>query len=165
MSYIVVLLNVLSINTPMISTVYGYAEGNCGDPHDPKPCLHGAITASGDVFDPAALTAAIPLPKNQIMRPFHVYLRHHDGPCVKIKVNDKMNERYIGKRKFDLTPGAVYAITGKKANKYWSSKGVHVCPSILSYVLAGSPTTSSSLLWDLSTSLNALSAEKWRFGK
>lgn len=128
MSYLVVLLNMISTNTQVISTSYGYGETYCGDPHDPKPCLHGAITASGEVFNPAALTAAIPMPKNQRMRPFDVYLRHPDnGPCIKIRVNDKMNERYIGKRMFDLTPGAVHAITGKKATKHWSSEGIQLC--------------------------------------
>lgn len=149
-----------------LSTVYGLQEVKCGDSHDPKPCLHGAITASGEVFNPAALTAAIPMPKNQRMRPFDVYLRHPDnGPCIKIRVNDKMNERYIGKRIFDLTPGAVHAITGKKATKYWSSKGVQLCLYTVSFANVDMLTINSFSWLGLSMNLNALSADRWQFGK
>lgn len=152
-----------------LSTVYGtHGELNCGDPHDPKPCLHGAITASGEVFNPAALTAAIPMPKNQRMRPFDVYLRHPDnGPCIKIRVNDKMNERYIGKRMFDLTPGAVHAITGKKATKYWSSGVIQLCHFIHSHAPSVKMTSINfvsrsiqNITWTVPTVMHTLSAAR-----
>jgi hypothetical protein len=124
------MLFLASISSGQTATVYGMGETFCGDTHAPTSCSVGAITATGDAFDPAKLTAAIPLPANRRLRKgFHIYLRHGDeGPCVPIYVNDKKNAKFRGKHSFDLTPAAVYAITGKYPTKYWSSKSIQVCP-------------------------------------
>jgi hypothetical protein len=115
------------------STTYGFSEAYCGDTHRPTPCAHGAVTATGEKFDPTRPTAAIPLPTNiRLRKGFHVNLQHGNGPCVPIWVNDKKNARYRGSHDFDLTPAAVYAITGKKPTKYWSSLEVRVCHSTYS---------------------------------
>jgi hypothetical protein len=130
------MLFLASISSGQTSTVYGMGESFCGDTHAPTSCSVGAITATGDAFDPAKLTAAIPLPANRRLRKgFYVYLRHGDeGPCVPILVNDKKNAKYRGLHSFDLTPASVHALTGKYPTKYWSSKGVSICHFIPSFV-------------------------------
>jgi hypothetical protein len=126
------LLALASVSHGQVSTVYGFNESFCGDTGKPTSCSVGAITATGDAFDPAKLTAAIPLPANRRFRKgFYVYLRHgNEGPCVPIFVNDKKNAKYRGLHSFDLTPASVHALTGKYPTKYWSSTEVQVCLSI-----------------------------------
>ena len=103
------------------ATVYGFSEWNCGDTHKPVPCDTSATTASGDPFDPQALTVAVPLPRNRIVRPVQLCLEHpKTGRRVWVRVNDKANERWIGQRGFDLTPAVYEALTGKQA-RTWSS--------------------------------------------
>jgi len=93
-----------------LSSTYGYGEHHCGDYGEPTPCIKGTITASGDTFDPELPTAAIAAPRNLKMVSTVVYMSANGGRCVAITVNDKMNERYIGKRGFDLSPGALKAL-------------------------------------------------------
>lgn len=111
------------INT---ATIYGYGEKFCGEPERPVPCDIRAITASGEGFNPSEISAAIPLPRNKIMRTFYLHVKDYRGKCIKLKVNDKKNWRYIGNGGLDLTPAAVMAITGKLPNRFWSGK-LEVC--------------------------------------
>lgn len=93
-----------------LSSTYGFGEFNCGDIGKPKPCVEGQPTASGLPLRPDLPTAAVAAPTNLRMYPVVVHMRVPGGPCVEILVNDKMNPRYIGKRGFDLTPGALKAL-------------------------------------------------------
>jgi hypothetical protein len=104
------------------ATVYGFGESNCGDPGKARPCAYGALTATGDVFDPREISAAIPMPKHIRVREMFISVKNYRGFCIKIKVNDKKHWRFIGKSGFDLSPAAVKAITGQDAKKYWSGK-------------------------------------------
>ena len=91
-----------------------------------KKC-DGGITASGEKFEPFnEPSAAVAMPRNVRMRPKWVYLRVESGDCHMIRVNDKMNQRYVGKRGFDLSPSAQELLTGNAASKNWSGK-VFVC--------------------------------------
>ena len=109
------------------STTYGHSEKNCGHPSAPVACAYGAITATGERFDPSIPTAALALPASvRIRKNTTVFMRVEGGKCHPIKVNDKMNHRYVGQRGFDLTPAAVELLTGSPAKPYWSSK-VYLC--------------------------------------
>lgn len=94
-----------------LSSTYGWGEHMCSD-YDtkPQPCSKGAITASGEIFDPELPTAAVAAPRNLRMRPVVVYMSANGGPCTRIRINDKLNERYIGIRGFDLSRGALRAL-------------------------------------------------------
>lgn len=104
-----------------LSSTYGYQEWNCGDIGKPKPCDFGAITASGEVFDPELPTAAVFMPTNIVMRPVNVWMQVEDGPCVKVRVNDKGNPRYIGERAFDLSPRSLELLIGYRSPT-WSGR-------------------------------------------
>lgn len=108
------------------ATVYGFGEYNCCDVGEPCPCSKGAITASGETFDPEEPSAAVPAPSNVRMRPTSVYLRYNNGPCVRVRINDKANPRWIGNRGLDLSKGAVEELTQSDATTYWSGK-VDIC--------------------------------------
>lgn len=97
------------------ASTYGYHERNCGDIDAPAACSKGAITASGEEFDPTLPTAALAVHSGAIMRPVTVIMRVGSGPCVPIRVNDKMNAKWIGKRGFDLSPAALKALTGESS--------------------------------------------------
>ena len=105
----------------LLATTYGGNHLYCGDIGKPVACLRGAVTASGETFDPDLPTAAVFAPTVLRMRPFNVKLKLR-GPmrCQPIRVNDKGNPRYISKRGFDLTPAAVKRLGGKVSN-HWSS--------------------------------------------
>lgn len=104
------------------ATVYGFGEKNCGEPGKAVSCRTGAITASGQMFDPTEISAAVPAPKNNRIRLTHIWVKAYNNACIKLKINDKKNWRYIGKSGLDLTPAAVMAITGKLPSKSWSGK-------------------------------------------
>lgn len=108
------------------STTYGYGEKNCGDPGQARPCEKGAITASGEEFDPAIPSAAIAVPADMRMKAHDIYVSMAEGPCVKVRLNDKSNERWIGERGFDFSPAAVELLTGQPAVATWSGK-VSLC--------------------------------------
>lgn len=116
----------LAIASGLVSTVYGYGETMCGDVGRPRPCSHGAVTASGDIFDPSIPSIAIAAPAHFRLKPTKIFLRVGDGPCKPVLLLDKMNPRYMGIRGFDLTPAAVELLTGTPATAYWSDI-VHVC--------------------------------------
>jgi hypothetical protein len=106
----------------LTATTYGHGEeGKCGDVGSPVACEQGAITSSGEIFDPEEPTAAVPAPAKQRTRPMYVSVKAVNGDCVQIKVNDKANPRYIGRRGLDLTPGAL-RLLGIEPTKHWSGK-------------------------------------------
>lgn len=101
------------------ATTYGYGEKMCGDIGKPRSCTVGAITASGEAFDPHVASAAIALPTKIRMSAKNIWIRTAKSACIRVRLNDKMNPRYIGKIGLDLSPAAVYNLTGKR-NKTWS---------------------------------------------
>lgn len=109
------------------ASTYGFGELACGDVGKPRMCVAGAITASGEVFDPGIPSAALAAPARLVLRGQWVWLRLADGPfrCVRVRLNDKMNPRWIGRRGFDLTPAAVHKLGGV-ASPAWSGR-VLVC--------------------------------------
>lgn len=118
----------LKIAAGLMVTVYG-VEGEmfCGDIGKPVPCQAGAITASGEVFRPFKIaSAAIAAPTNMRLKARYIGLRTAKGPCIRIRLNDKMNPRYIGSRGFDLSPKAVRLVTGRWPTNRWSSR-LYVC--------------------------------------
>lgn len=109
------------------ASTYGFGEKMCGDVGAPRSCAVGATTASGEAFDPRIPTAAIAAPSRMQLQARWVWLRIADGPykCVRVRLNDKMNPRWIGRRGFDLTPAAVLKLGGEPTPK-WSGRVV-VC--------------------------------------
>jgi len=97
----------------------------CGDIGHPRKCVRGAITASGEEFNPNIASAAVAIPLNMRLRAMDVMMRIGKGPCVKVRLNDKMNPRWIGVRGFDLSPKALELLTGKR-NRNWKGK-VELC--------------------------------------
>lgn len=120
------LIDLLMIASGLPATTYGFGEHFCGDVGKPVPCAYGAVTASGEVFDPSLPTAAIAAPFTLLLKPTLVRLRIPGGKCRAIRITDKMNPRWIGKRGFDLTPAAVRLLTEGESHPKWSSK-VEVC--------------------------------------
>lgn len=115
----------IAIANSLVSTTYGHGEMSCGDYGKPRPCEYGAITASGEGFDPNKATAAIAAPRNYVLKPMFIGLKTSKSACQKIWINDKLNSRYIGERGFDLTPESVRLLTGK-ADPTWSGR-LYVC--------------------------------------
>jgi len=110
-------LILLAIESP--ATTYGYGEPFCGDIGNPKPCLKGAITASGEVFDPEIPTAAVPAPTGfKLSKPINIWVRLPDQTCVKVRINDKSNPRWIADRGLDLSPKAVELLTGERTKHF-----------------------------------------------
>lgn len=119
----------LKIASGLTATVYGFGEMKCGDYNAiPQPCSPEAVTASGEQFTPYLPTGALAAPQFLLLKSQIVYLRIEHGRCVPIRINDKMHEKWIGRRGFDLTPQAVFALTGRVPEKTWSGR-VFVCPA------------------------------------
>lgn len=111
----------------LVSTVYGFGEKYCGDIGKPVACEYGAITASGEIFDPSLPSAAIAAPSNLPLKPTTVRLRVKGGKCHAIRITDKMHPRWIGLRGFDLTPASVQLLMdGQLPSPTWSAI-VEVC--------------------------------------
>lgn len=115
------ILDLLLIANGLLSTTYGWGEASCGPSKAPVPCVKGAITASGEEFDPSVPSAAIAAPKSLRMRAMYIGLRVVGGRCVRVRLNDKSNPRWIGNRGFDLSPAAVELVTGEPARSTWSA--------------------------------------------
>ena len=96
------------------ANVYGYKEMSCMDGKRVIPCEKGAITASGEEFDPELPTFAVWMPRKMRVRPQWVWVRLEQGTCTQLWLNDKK-----GKQGFDLTPGALKAL-GVKPRSTWS---------------------------------------------
>lgn len=116
-------LNFVLLALKFNATVYGFEELYCGD-YDSLPvaCSVGAVTASGEQFNPEDISAAVPMPRNRVLRITEISLKAHDGSCITVRIIDKKNERYIGSSGLDLSPAAVEAITGKPASRFWSGR-------------------------------------------
>ena len=97
------------------ATIYGYGESFCGSPDKPAKCEKGAITASGELFDPDQATMALSVPNNIIIRPTIVVVRlNSTGECKPILLNDRKNEKHAHSvDRFDLTPATVMYLGGK----------------------------------------------------
>ncbi len=109
-------------------TVYGLGEYRCGPINAPIICAQGAETASGEIFYPQSLTAAIPMPKKQRMRKFTVCLLNpKTNRKAVVRINDKKNPRYIGFGGLDLSPGSYKALTGVFPKKYSSIPRLQLC--------------------------------------
>jgi hypothetical protein len=108
------------------STTYGYGEIMCGDVGKPRRCSDGAVTASGLVFDTKVPQVALALPARMRLKSRRIKLRLPGGKCQTVTLADKMNERYIGVRGFDLNPAALELLTGKGAVPHWSGR-VELC--------------------------------------
>jgi hypothetical protein len=108
------------------STTYGYGEIMCGDVGKPRRCNDGAITASGLVFDTSVPQVALALPARMRLKSRRIKLRLPGGQCKTVILADKMHERWIGNRGFDLNPAALRLLTGKDAVPTWSGR-VELC--------------------------------------
>lgn len=120
------------VATHQPASTYGYGEMMCGDVGAPRTCDVGAWTASGEPFSPPAPTAAVAAPFNLKLRARWVMLRVSpeyggSGECQWIRINDKMNPRWVGRRGFDLTPGALRRL-GVRPRRNWSGR-VSMCPT------------------------------------
>lgn len=118
----------LSTASGLPASTYGVGERMCGDVHKPAACVRGAITASGEPFKPQEIpSAAIAAPFRLKLAAKWVYLKLQGPyPCRKVRLNDKMNPRYLGKRGFDVSPAGVRLLTGRPATSHWSHV-VEVC--------------------------------------
>lgn len=123
------MLTFIMLASGLVATTYGWKERFCGSPMIPVPCALGAVTASGEIFDPDLPSVAVPMPENLITRPTYVWLKIEGGSCKRLRINDKKHWRYIGTGGFDLTPAAVRKLTGSEPKRYWSAK-VYVCEGI-----------------------------------
>jgi hypothetical protein len=104
----------------LVATTYGYSEKSCGT-EKPTECKHGAVTASGVLLNPDLPQAAIAIPKKYRVRPTTVCLKTKNGKKAYITIIDKMNERFVGNRSYDLTPAALKAL-GIEPNPFWSDR-------------------------------------------
>jgi hypothetical protein len=110
------------------ATVYGLGEYMCGDIGKPKKCAAGAKTASGETLHPmSVMSAAIPAPTNLKMKVSHIEIKVNGGKCVSVRINDKANPRWIGRRGLDLTPVVIHSSTGVWPSRHWKGK-VERCP-------------------------------------
>jgi hypothetical protein len=119
----------LAVASGLPASTYGSAdELMCGDVGKAVRCSRGALTASGEVFKPYEVpSAAIAAPFRLRLSARWVYLKLQGPyPCRKVRLNDKMNPRWIGKRGLDLSPASVRLLTGRPATAYWSHV-VEVC--------------------------------------
>jgi hypothetical protein len=111
----------LAIASGLTATTYGYGELKCGDYNNVSQCNKNATTASGDSFNPNIPAAALAIPKIYRVRPQYIFIRTENSSCIKVLLNDKMAEKYVGSRGLDLTPSAVKAL-GEKPHKAWSGR-------------------------------------------
>lgn len=120
----------LSLTSGLTHTTYGWGERMCGDVSSPRVCEEGQPTASGEPLDSATPTAAVPAPPRMRLRPTVVHVKLADGPwrCHAIRVNDKSNPRWIGRRGLDLSPAAVRLLTARRPHAAWSAR-VELCTS------------------------------------
>lgn len=115
------LLDLLLVALSMPATTYGYGEKMCGMIGKPIACVSGLPTSTGEKFNTKFITGALPVPKGFRFKSFIIYVKTYRNECIPIRINDKSNHRWVGKRGIDLSPAAVLAITGK-IDKNWSGR-------------------------------------------
>ena len=117
----------IALASGLRATTYGHGELSCGA-YPPRPCVAGEVTASGEVFVPDIPSAAVASPRGMRMRAKWIWIRIASGPtpCVKVRLNDKSHQRWLGNRGFDLSPGAVRLLTKRPPRADWSAT-VEVC--------------------------------------
>ena len=110
-------------------TNYGSnAKLMCGDVGKPVACVSGVPTASGEEFDIDEPTAAVPMPKNRIIRPTVVCLYNPDtGRKAFIRVNDKKNPRFIATGGLDLSPKAFELLAGTWPERWSRIERLELC--------------------------------------
>lgn len=111
----------ISLALSLPATVYGFGERLCGQVL-PLPCVLGALTSSGAVFNPSEYSAAVPAPNNIRIVPSTLFLRAWDGVCIKLHILDRKNPRYVGISGLDLTPSLVGRLTGKNPSRRWGGR-------------------------------------------
>lgn len=125
-----ILANLILLAAQLPATTYGFGEIRCGDAHAPKACKSGAVTASGMIFHPDILIAAVPAPVSFKLRlGATISVETFDGKCIKIHLADKKNFRYIASASaggFDFSPAAQRAITGKAPSRSWRGR-IQLC--------------------------------------
>lgn len=112
-------IKLLKLAMTLQATVYGLGENMCGDIGDPMPCIKGAVTSSGEIFDPNIPSAALPFPTKRVIKPMSIYISINNGKCILVRLNDKSNPRWIGRRGLDLSPAAIKQSTGEYPDKHW----------------------------------------------
>lgn len=126
------LMAYIKLASGLLATTYGHGEMMCGPVDSPRACSYGAVTSSGSTFDPSNVTAAVAassavrIPPSGVRVHLRIVVREPGrpfsaGPCKQILITDKMNERWVGVRGWDLTPGAV-AYLGGVPSPQWSAK-------------------------------------------
>lgn len=109
-----------------IATVYGYSESYCGVNGAAVKCEKGAVTSSGEIFDPEIATMALAVPNDILIRPTMVVIRIESGPCRAIRLNDRKNENAAHtESRWDLTPAAILVLGGKPTPT-WSGR-IYLC--------------------------------------
>ena len=114
------MLDYLILALVLPATTYQWGEQKCGQ-DVPIACAHGAVTASGEELSDDIPSAALPLPKENRMRPTVVRLTSWTGACVSVRVNDKSNPRWIGKRGLDLNKAALILLV-EDAHENWQGE-------------------------------------------
>lgn len=119
----------VGIASGLLATTYGYSEMMCGPVGAPRACELGAYTSSGEPFVPSLPTVAVAAPRGTYVRAQPIRLKLVGPfPCKRLILNDKMNPRWIGRRGFDLSPGAVRLLTSRPATRGFAHR-VEVCRS------------------------------------
>ncbi len=112
----------IGIASGLTATTYGFGERFCGPIGAPEACVAGTFTASGEEFRPNHVaSAAVPATARLRLTAQWISLKLGGPyPCRQIRLNDKSNPRWIGKRGYDLSPAAVRLLTNRPATRYWS---------------------------------------------
>jgi hypothetical protein len=128
------MIEFIKIALTLNATVYGVVDHRTGKPEKmcgeaiPIPCDNKATTASGQQFNPESMTAAVPMPKNRIIRPMMICLQNQDtNRKIWVLVNDKANPRWQGVRGFDITPAVFKALTGEIARPWSKIENIKEC--------------------------------------
>lgn len=117
----------VGIASGLLATTYGHGEMMCGPIGKPQACAEGAFTSSGEPFVPSRPTVAVAAPRGTYVRAQSIRLKLAGPfPCRRLVLNDKMNPRWIGRRGFDLSPGAVRLLTSRRATPHFAHP-VEVC--------------------------------------
>jgi len=119
----------LHLASGLLGTTYGWGEEMCGETTKPRLCQAGERTASGVNLDPQSPQVALAAPTILRIPPegIWIWLRLVGSEyCKPIHLVDKMSERWVGERGWDLTFGAIKSLGGIPSNS-WSAR-VELCP-------------------------------------